>query len=166
MKQPVFAKYLEFDNVVLDLTGVVTVQSPSLLQAAAAEEYIIFLNVKKAFYKNFHLRCDLSLETLTLLVYEKLRLTVNGVEFVKPAKFVDYISFNATDRDNSMIIDLCPDARVIVAKRLHADEEYHQRVSGFVDFQMRHCVPRAAIVTDQKARNDLDRELEIKLYES
>nr|AFS51973.1 DekiORF96 [Dendrolimus kikuchii nucleopolyhedrovirus] len=162
MKRPAFAKYLEFDDVVLDLTDVVVVQAP-LWQIA--EEYIIFMNVKKAFYKNFNLKCDLSLETLTLFVYEKLRLTVKGVEFVKPARFVDHISFNATDHDNSMIIDLCPDARVIVAKCLYASETYHQRVSGFMDFQMRNRVPRPAIVADQQMRNDIDREMEVKLYQ-
>jgi hypothetical protein len=65
MKHPVYARYLEFDDVVLDLTSLIFLEFDN----AQNEEYIIFMNVKKAFYKNFHITCDLSLETLTVLVY-------------------------------------------------------------------------------------------------
>lgn len=162
MKQPVYAKYLEFDNIILDLTDVVIKQN---YNESENTEYIIFMNVKKAFYKNFYLKCDLSLETLTVFIYEKLRLTVQQVEFVKPSKFVDCINFNSNDNDNSMIIDLCPDAQIIVAKKIYSNESYHQRVTGFLDFQRRNYIPVPKIVTDQQLRNSMDRELEIKLYE-
>ncbi|QCF61075.2 ac57 [Troides aeacus nucleopolyhedrovirus] len=160
MKHPVYARYLEFDHVVLDLTSLIFLEFDN----AQNEEYIIFMNVKKAFYKNFHITCDLSLETLTVLVYEKARLIVKQVKFKQPPNFVDFISFNATDNDNSMIIDFCSDARIIVAKKLTPDETYHQRVSGFLDFQKRNCIPRLPIESDPKVRDALDRELEIKLY--
>nr|WRK23028.1 hypothetical protein [Bombyx mori nucleopolyhedrovirus]WRK23718.1 hypothetical protein [Bombyx mori nucleopolyhedrovirus] len=160
MKLPVYAKYLEFDDVVLDLTSLTFLEFDN----DQNEEYIIFMNVKRAFYKNFHITCDLSLETLTVLVYEKARLIVKQMKFEQPSNFVDFISFNATDNDNSMIIELCSDARIIVAKKLTPDETYHQRVSGFLDFQKRNWIPRPPIESDPKVRNVLDRELEIKLY--
>ncbi|AGA16209.1 hypothetical protein [Thysanoplusia orichalcea nucleopolyhedrovirus] len=160
MKHPVYARYLEFDNVVLDLTDL----SYLKFDNTQCEEYIIFMNVKKAFYKNFHMVCDLSLETLTMLVYEKARLIVRQEKFVPPVNFVNFISFNATDNDNSMIIDLCPEARIIVAKKLWPDETYHQRASGFLDFQQRNRVPRPLIELNSKVRDIMDRELEIKLY--
>ncbi|USC25906.1 hypothetical protein [Palpita vitrealis nucleopolyhedrovirus] len=159
MKRSITAMYLEFDDVVLDLTDL-----NNLHDSSKKEEYIIFMNVKKSFYKNFYLTCDLSLETLTVLVYEKVRLTVQHVKYQQPADFVNYISFNATDDDNSMIINLCPDARIIVAKKLTPTETYHQRASGFLDFQKRNRFPKHEIELDPKLRNVMDRDLEIKLF--
>ncbi|AKN81054.1 hypothetical protein [Lonomia obliqua multiple nucleopolyhedrovirus] len=163
MIQPIYAKYLEFDNVILDLTNVVIEDCDD---DTNNEEYIIFMNVKGAFYKNFHFICDLSLESLTLFIYNKLRLTIQEVEYEKSAQFVDFIFFNDADNGNSMIIELCSQARVIVAKKLYPGEKYHQRVSGFIEFQQRHYTPRPEPIVNLQMRNEIDRELEIKLYKS
>ncbi|ANF29731.1 ORF-83 [Catopsilia pomona nucleopolyhedrovirus] len=164
MIQSVYAKYLEFDGVVLDLRNVIIEQDCNDSDDKN-ENYIIFMNIKKAIYKNFCLRCNMSLETLTVYIFEQLRLIKRHEEFIKPANFVDCISFNETDNDNSMIVDLCPDARIIVAKQIYSGETYHQRVHGFLDFQNRNCVPRPTIIVDQTVRDKMDRELEMKLYQ-
>lgn len=157
MIQSVHAKRLEFDNVILDLSHL-------QLHGPPEERYIVFLNVKRAFYKNFCVECDMSLETFALHLYEIARLTVDGAVVPRAPEFAHHISFNSADRDQSLVLDLGPDAKIVVAKQLRADERYHQRASGFLDFQRRHERPPAPIEHDLVARNALDRELEIKLY--
>lgn len=155
MIHSVHAKRLEFDNVILDLNQV-------QWYGPFTESYIIFLNVKCAFYKNFHVSCNMSMETLALHVYENAVLTVDGAVVPRDPNFAKYISFNATDFDQSMVLDFVPHARIVVAKQLHINERYHQRVSGFLDFQKRH--ERQIVSNDLITRNKLDRDLEIKLY--
>nr|UIX56220.1 HycuOrf-93 hypothetical protein [Hyphantria cunea nucleopolyhedrovirus]UIX56365.1 HycuOrf-93 hypothetical protein [Hyphantria cunea nucleopolyhedrovirus] len=154
----VHAKRLEFDKVILDL-------SQLELGGPPENHYIVFLNVKRAFYKNFNVSCDMSLETFALHVYENAQLTVNGAAVPRAPDFANHISFNASDRDQSLVLDLGPNARIIVAKQLRSNERYHQRASGFLDFQRRHQ-PFAVAENDPTVRNALDRELEIKLYAS
>ncbi|AVA31177.1 ac57 [Oxyplax ochracea nucleopolyhedrovirus] len=161
IKQPVCAKRVEFDDVILDLTDLIFEQS----EDDNDEHYIIFLNIKKAFYKHFYLKCNMSLETLTLYIFNNLTFISKQIKFVPPKNFVDYISFNADDNNNSMFIELCSDARVIVAKRLHSKETYHQRVCGFLDFQKRNFTPLPIIIEDQHVRDKMDRELENQLYQ-
>ncbi|AAK85616.1 hypothetical protein [Epiphyas postvittana nucleopolyhedrovirus] len=153
------ARRVEFDNVTLDLSKVVFTTDE-----ATNEEYIVFLNVKRAFYKNFHVTCDMSLETLALYVYENASVIVNGVTTTRAPDFVNHIYFNASDRDQSLIVEFNMHASVVVAKKLNAGERYYQRASGFNDFQRRHQVPAAIIERDMNVRNVTDRELEIKLY--
>lgn len=164
LRQTVSLKRLEFDDIILDLTNIMVVEKDC--DPTKCEEYIIFMNIKEAFYVNFHLVCDLSLESLTLFIYEHSRLFVHGEECVKSPKFVDHIFFNASDNDNSMIVELCKGARVIVAKKLYPQESYHQRASGFMDFQRRNDPSRTYddIIQDKQLRNMIDRDLETKLY--
>ncbi|AGR57129.1 hypothetical protein [Choristoneura rosaceana nucleopolyhedrovirus] len=157
MIQSVHAKRLEFDNVILDLSQVE-------LNGPPEHNYIVFLNVKRAFYKNFCVACDMSLETFALHLYENAQLTINGVTVPRAPDFINYITFNASDRDQSLVLDLAPNIRILVAKQLRADERYHQRASGFLDFQRRHELPPAPVESDPAVRNALDRELEMKLY--
>jgi hypothetical protein len=124
----------------------------------------VFLNVKRAFYKNFNLTCDMSLETLALYVYENASVIVDGAQLPRSPNFVQHIAFNASDRDQSIVVDFEPDARVVVARKLRTDERYYQRVGGFADFQRRHEQPPAPVERDLNVRNAADRELEIKLY--
>ncbi|AUR45118.1 hypothetical protein Spob087 [Spilosoma obliqua nucleopolyhedrosis virus] len=151
------ARRLEFDNVILDLSQL------ELNDGQPENHYIVFLNVKRAFYKNFIVSCDMSLETFALHVYQNAQLTVDGVAVPRAPDFANYISFNASDRDQSLVLDLGPNARIVVAKQLRSNERYHQRVSGFLDFQRRHQ-PFAVAENNPIVRNALDRELEIKLY--
>nr|QNN89412.1 ORF93 [Spilarctia obliqua nucleopolyhedrovirus] len=67
------ARRLEFDNVILDLSQL------ELNDGQPENHYIVFLNVKRAFYKNFIVSCDMSLETFALHVYQNAQLTVDGV---------------------------------------------------------------------------------------
>ncbi|QDL57048.1 hypothetical protein QKQ66_gp102 [Dione juno nucleopolyhedrovirus] len=163
MYHSVHAKRLEFDGVALDLSRV-ELTDPDEPASAPTENYIVFLNVKRAFYKNFHISCDMSLETLALHLYENAELTMNGSAVPRAPNFAHHISFNTTDRNQSLVLDLAPDARIVVAKQLRANERYHQRASGFLDFQRRHEVPPARVEHDAVARDALDRELEIKLF--
>ncbi|AAP29839.1 unknown [Choristoneura fumiferana multiple nucleopolyhedrovirus] len=156
MIQSTHARRLEFDNVILDLSQVE-------LNGAAEHSYVVFLNVKRAFYKNFCVACDMSLETLALHLYNNAQLTINGAAVPRAPDFYNYITYNAWDRDQSLVLDLAPDARIVVAKQLRADERYHQRASGVLDFQRRHELA-PAVESDPAARNALDRELEMKLY--
>ncbi|BBD51462.1 hypothetical protein [Samia ricini nucleopolyhedrovirus] len=161
MLYSVHARRLEFDDVVLDLSRVVFTVDPG-----GNEEYIVFLNLKRAFFKNFIVACDMSLETLALHLYQTASLTVAGVAPPRAPGFAEHISFNASDRDQSIIVDLAADARLVVARRLRSNEWYHQRASGFADFQRRHEQPAAPVESDLNKRNVMDRELEITLYTS
>ncbi|AJD09253.1 hypothetical protein [Condylorrhiza vestigialis mutiple nucleopolyhedrovirus] len=160
MLHPIVARRLDFDNVTLDLNHVTFNTDHN----DNNENYIVFLNVKRAFYKNFHLTCDMSLETLSMYVYENASVIVNGVQLPRSPDFVQHIAFNASDRDQSMLIDFTPEARIVVARKLRADERYYQRASGFADFQRRHEQPPAFVERDLHVRNATDRELEIILF--
>nr|ALR70537.1 hypothetical protein AGNV_104 [Anticarsia gemmatalis multiple nucleopolyhedrovirus]ALR70694.1 hypothetical protein AGNV_104 [Anticarsia gemmatalis multiple nucleopolyhedrovirus]ALR71166.1 hypothetical protein AGNV_104 [Anticarsia gemmatalis multiple nucleopolyhedrovirus]ALR71794.1 hypothetical protein AGNV_104 [Anticarsia gemmatalis multiple nucleopolyhedrovirus]ALR72108.1 hypothetical protein AGNV_104 [Anticarsia gemmatalis multiple nucleopolyhedrovirus] len=160
MLHPIVARRLEFDNVILDLNHVAFNTDHNKNN----EDYIVFLNVKRAFYKNFNLTCDMSLETLALYVYENTSVIVNGTQVPRSRDFVKHIAFNASDRDQSMVVDFTPEARIVIARKLRADERYYQRASGFADFQRRHEQPPAPVERDLHVRNAADRELEIKLF--
>nr|ALR71324.1 hypothetical protein AGNV_104 [Anticarsia gemmatalis multiple nucleopolyhedrovirus]ALR71482.1 hypothetical protein AGNV_104 [Anticarsia gemmatalis multiple nucleopolyhedrovirus]AXE72280.1 hypothetical protein [Anticarsia gemmatalis multiple nucleopolyhedrovirus] len=160
MLHPIVARRLEFDNVILDLNHVAFNTDHNKNN----EDYIVFLNVKRAFYKNFNLTCDMSLETLALYVYENASVIVNGTQMPRSPDFVKHIAFNASDRDQSMVVDFTPEARIVIARKLRADERYYQRASGFADFQRRHEQPPAPVERDLHVRNAADRELEIKLF--
>lgn len=162
MKSSINAKCLEFDNIVIDLTDVKFEEN---CNDSELEEYIIFMIIKNTVYKNFHIKCDLSLETFAVFVYEQSSITVQQKKIIKPLNFVDIIYFNNNDNDNSIILDFGINTQIIVAKKIYPSEKYHQRVNGFLDFQKRNNVPTPDIVTNQELRNILDRELESKLYQ-
>lgn len=127
------AMFLEFENVAVDLRHIKFSQNDN----SQNSEYIIFLNVKKAIYSNFNLKTDFSLETLTMYIYENVVLNIDE----KPQTFdisFEKLIFNDWDDNNSIIIDLATDARIIVARALRPGEKYHQHVSGYLDFERRH----------------------------
>ncbi|AGR56798.1 ac57 [Hemileuca sp. nucleopolyhedrovirus] len=157
-------KYLEFGGTSLDLRHVSFPHCNK--NEANNNEYIVFLNVKKAFFRNFKIISDLSLESLTYYIYENVKCTIDGKESSKNDginKVIDYnkFVFNEHDKNRSIIIEFDSNARIIVASAIRPDEFYHQRVSGYVDFENRHTTTTTEISPNE--RDALDREYEIKL---
>lgn len=163
-------KYLEFDNISVDLRNVHFTRA---IDEAENLEYIVFLNVKRAMYCNFKIITDMSLETLAMHIYENVILCKNNVQIRTFSNFndIDYNKFvyNKTDLDQSIIIELDDEACVIVAKCIRPHEKYHQRVTGYMDFEKRHKQPLCDIdggsnTISQEDRNKLDRQYETILY--
>lgn len=127
-------------------------------------EYIIFLNVHKAIYCNFKITSDMSLETLAEHVYDNVRCTIKGRLIQKPL-FATCTKFIASDNNNSISLELHASAKIIVARTIKPDERYHQRVTGYIDFENRHD-PDYCIQIDEKERARKDREYEIRLLGS
>nr|WUR10803.1 hp [Calliteara abietis nucleopolyhedrovirus] len=151
-------KYLEFGDVSLDLRHVAfPCSAPD-----DGSEFIVFLNVHKAFFSNFKLVCDLSLETLTQYIYENVKYTLKGV---LQACILNYSRFvyNYHDRNKSIVIELDSNARIIVAAVIRFDEQYHQRVSGYLDFEKRHTPQEKRVFLSDQERAELDKTCEIKL---
>ncbi|AHN05426.1 ORF50 [Helicoverpa armigera SNPV] len=157
------ARYIERDQCSIDMRHI-RVSCDQNNQSNNAD-YIIFLMVKRAFYQNFQLTTDMSMESLTLYLFDNLIYCRNGhVRQYKHVDFVEYIFFNEQDKNQSMIIELDHDARVIVAKRLHDQETYHQRVSGYMDFEKRHnTTTPMQIIMNSAERAEFDRTMEITL---
>ncbi|QWO71581.1 AC57-like protein [Orgyia pseudotsugata single capsid nuclopolyhedrovirus] len=151
-------KYLEFGEVSLDLRHV---KFPAI-EDKANSEYIIFLNVNKAFFSNFKIVCDLSLETLCQFIYENVRYTIDGVE-QKLTLDYDRFVYNQHDKNKSIIIQFSDTARIIVAAAIKFDERYNQRVSGYIDFENRHCSTQDELSAHE--RNELDKKYEIRLLD-
>ncbi|QEI03599.1 hypothetical protein [Rachiplusia nu nucleopolyhedrovirus] len=167
------ARFLEFEQVCLDLRYVTFMQdfyldsryiccynnSPAVNNVTS--EYIIFLNVHKAIFCNFKISSDMSLETLTEYVYDNVRFTIEDKLIQKPP-FSKCTTFIENDDKNSIIIDLHPLARVVIARVIFPNERYHQRISGYIDFENR-LRPGYCVMDDDKERARKDREYEINL---
>lgn len=199
-------RYLEFAGVSLDLRQVNFSTTPD-----ANKNYILFLNVKRAMYRNFSVWSDLSLESLALFVYENVKYTddrgaktikknlapvsaniinataaaaaaassiinddsdnnaggqiTNGPKIGLPQHDVDYdkFEFNENDRNQSIVINLSKDARIIVAATIRLNEKYYQRVSGYMDFEKRHERDYQPPTPAERAK--IDRDCEIYLLE-
>ncbi|ABF47386.1 ac57-like protein [Clanis bilineata nucleopolyhedrovirus] len=165
-------KYLEFDNISVDLRHV---HFPRAIDEAENLEYIVFLNVKRAMYCNFKITTDMSLETLAMHIYEDVILCKDNVCIRTISNFneIDFNKFvyNKTDLNKSIIIELDDEARVIVAECIQPHEKYHQRITGYMDFEKRHKplhdVHGGAYCSNtisQEDRNKLDRQYETILY--
>lgn len=159
MLSSVGSRLLEHDGYCLDLRDVPLEGSTS--------EYIIFLNVKRAFFSNFHVLSDLSLESLALHIFQHLRHRVAHVDInLAGAHFVDYIEHDERDRD-AMHINLHPWLRVVVARKIRKHESYHQRITGYMDFENRLDPPNAALATNYNGtRSILDSHYEKAIFET
>ncbi|ABY65761.1 hypothetical protein [Orgyia leucostigma nucleopolyhedrovirus] len=152
-------KYLEFGEVSLDLRHVrFPVSEEGDLDANA--EFIIFLNIQKAFFSNFKIITDLSLESLCQFIYYNAHYSIAGV---KQQLKMDYERFvyNEHDKNKSIIIEFDAAARIIVASVIKFDERYHQRVSGYLDFENRHNLNYDELSLQERV--ELDKQCEIKL---
>ncbi|AWW14404.1 hypothetical protein KM620_gp044 [Hyposidra talaca nucleopolyhedrovirus] len=158
------AKYLEFDGVCLDLRHVTFSCNPEI-NHPDNREFIVFLNVCKAFFCNFKIVSDLSLETLSLFIYKNVKFVVNGA--LQKFEQINYNHFimNEPDRGRSIIIELNEKARIVVAAVIRFDEQYHQRVSGYIDFEHRHQSLENKKEMTAQERAEFDKECEIKLLE-
>ncbi|QHB21694.1 ac57 [Artaxa digramma nucleopolyhedrovirus] len=165
MSSTVNVKFIEFGGVGLDLRHLnYSVSSVG----ADNREYIIFLNVNKAFYINFNIVCDMSLETLTHYIYENVKYTIDG-ELQQICKInYEHFIINEHDKNKSIVIEYGPGARIIVAETIRPNEKYNQRVSGYIDFENRHesmkqlGATKPTTMTVQE-RSDYDRRCEIEL---
>ncbi|AHH82629.1 ORF-40 [Buzura suppressaria nucleopolyhedrovirus] len=157
-------KYLEFGEVCLDLRHVRFSRNPQD-DHPDNKEFIVFLNVYKAFFCNFKIVSDLSLETLTHFIYENVKFVMNGV--VQDTRKVNYEHFiiSEPDRERSIIIEFNKKARIVVAETIRFDEQYHQRVSGYIDFEHRHQPLKNKKRMTTQERAEFDKECEIKLLE-
>ncbi|AAR28833.1 ORF69 [Leucania separata nucleopolyhedrovirus] len=164
MFSSVSVRLLELDGYCLDLRHV-SFENETGLDLI---EYIVFLNVKCSIFRNFHVRSDLSLESLALHIFRNVRYRIDGREMTTANKsFVDYIFHDEHDRD-AMHIKLHPWLRVVVAKKLRSSERYHQRITGFMDFEKRLQNPpdTVALLTDYNSTRDiLDSFYEKNLFE-
>jgi Nucleopolyhedrovirus protein of unknown function (DUF918) len=151
-------KYLEFAEVCLDLRHV----HFSKNENENNSEYIIFLNVYKAFYSNFNIVCDLSLESLCEYIYKNVIYTIDGVKQNNDILLYDRFIFNEHDKNKSVFIEFSENARIIVATTIRFDERYHQRVGGYIDFENRHFNTKEKVLSKEE-RAELDKTCEIKL---
>ena len=152
-------RYLEFDRVCVDLRHVTF-----SADGHNDTEYIIFININKAMFTNFKIYCDLSIESLAELIYENVLCTVEGKNVKPSAPLAQCAQYNEYDLNKSLTIELHEKARIIVAKTIYYHEKYHERVTGYIDFENRHdknYTPESS----EDLRNKLDREYEIKLLE-
>ncbi|ACO53483.1 unknown [Euproctis pseudoconspersa nucleopolyhedrovirus] len=153
-------KYVEFGGISLDLRHVNYPISPNKFQN---NNYIVFLNVNKAFYTNFDVVTDMSLETLTHYIYENVEYRIDE----KLQKFqINYEHFRINEHDDnkSIIIEFEPQARIIVAKAIRAGEKYSRRVSGYIDFENRHnSSSTKTLEMNTQERLDYDKACEIEL---
>ncbi|AKN80632.1 hypothetical protein [Perigonia lusca single nucleopolyhedrovirus] len=180
-------KFLEFKNILLDARHIEMNSnkicssppppppSPSSIDTDNDEndfdnlcEYIVFLNVKEAFFVNFNVVSDMSLETLTMHIYDNIKFKVDNVLQTRPPADFSKFIFNEYDNNKSITIVLHKDAKIIVAKCIRFYEKYHQRISGFMDFKNRHQPVNddgndKRLTADERAK--VDREYEIKLLE-
>ncbi|AUF81572.1 ac57 [Malacosoma neustria nucleopolyhedrovirus] len=159
-------RLIEFENVCIDLRYLTFSKDDDCIDNN--KEYIIFLNVKKAFYSNFNITTDMSLETLTMYIYENLQHRVDGERVMLRGNPFERIFINERDRNQSTVIEISDQARIIVANKLHPDEKYHQRITGYMDFEKRHEPPPSIIDADNKIlakheRDELNREYEMKI---
>ncbi|AJD80739.1 hypothetical protein [Pseudoplusia includens SNPV IE] len=161
------ARFLEFEQVCIDLRYVTFVDDISCeINDSRAQDYIIFLNVKKAMFCNFNIKTDMSLETLAEYIYDNVRVSIDGRLHRKPLNMAECVHFNGADNNNSIFIDLHDQARIIVAKKLFDDERYHQRITGYLDFENRlNLNSKKNLLTDRE-RALLDREYEIEMLGS
>lgn len=155
-------KYLEFDGISVDLR-----HAAFSADGLNDTEYIVFLNVCRAIYTNFKVYCDLSLESMAESVYEQSVFTINGLNAKWRKPLGECAVYNEHDRNKSLIVNLAENemARIIVAKTIYQNENYHKRVSGYVDFENRHN-KNYVLPTSEDRRAALDREYEIKLLKS
>ncbi|AYN45050.1 se90 [Alphabaculovirus alterspexiguae] len=152
-------RYLEFDKVCVDLRHVTF-----SADGQNDTEYIIFININRAMFTNFKIYCDLSIESLAEFIYDNVVCTVEG-NYVRPSvPLSECVQYNEYDLNKSLIIELHEKAKIIVAKTIYHDETYHERVTGYVDFENRHNKNYVPPPTSE-VRNKLDREYEIKLLE-
>ncbi|AAY83980.1 ORF-48 peptide [Chrysodeixis chalcites nucleopolyhedrovirus] len=161
------ARFLEFEQVCIDLRYVTFIDDISCDNINnCAHDYIIFLNVKKAMFCNFNITTDMSLETLAEYIYDNVRVTIDGRLHRKHSIMAECVRFNGADNNNSIFINIHAEARVIVAKKLFDNERYHQRISGYIDFENRSDPnDKKKLLTDRE-RALLDREYEIKMLGS
>ncbi|ABI35726.1 hypothetical protein [Ectropis obliqua nucleopolyhedrovirus] len=153
-------KFLEFGGVCLDLRHVTFPRNEC---EEGNSEYIVFINVYKAFYSNFKFVCNYSLETLAVFIYENVKYTIDGVQ--QMFESVNYSQFvmNEHDFNKSLFIEFTENARLVVAQVIKFDEQYHQRVSGYIDFENRHLQPKKIMTKEE--RLEYDKQCEIKLLE-
>jgi hypothetical protein len=159
-------RLIEFENVCIDLRYLTFSKDDDCIDNN--KDYIIFLNVKRAFYSNFHITTDMSLETLTMYVYENLQHRVDGERVMLRGDPFERIFINERDRNQSTVIEISDQARIIIANKLHPDEKYHQRITGYMDFERRHEPPPSIVDADNQIlakheRDELNREYEMKI---
>ena len=111
----------------------------------------------------------MSLETLTMYVYENLQYRVDGKREMLRGDPFERIFINERDRNQSTVIELSERARIIIANKLHPDEKYHQRITGYMDFEKRHNPPPSILddedrkILTKHERDELNREYEMKI---
>ncbi|AIU41283.1 ac57 [Sucra jujuba nucleopolyhedrovirus] len=153
-------RFLEFGGVSLDLRHV---NFPvDKRDDSQNNEYIIFLNVCKAFYANFKIVSDLSLETLCHFIYQQVEFIKNNVATDLSEINYEHFVINDNDRGKSIIIEFDDDARIIVASVIRFDEQYYQRVGGYLDFENRHN-PAQQKKLSTAERAERDKKCEVKL---
>ncbi|AXS67709.1 ac57-like protein [Cryptophlebia peltastica nucleopolyhedrovirus] len=155
------ARFLEFEEVCIDLRNVHF--SFDQDHQSNNKTFIIFMNVKQAFYSNFKIKTDLSLETLTYYIYQHCLCTVEDTVLPIFRRFDQFI-FNENDKCKSIIIQLHRRARVIVAECIRENEYYHSDVSGYIDFENRHT--RLPLSLSEEERSKINREAQLKLLET
>jgi hypothetical protein len=157
------SRYLERDGVSLDLRHVLFERD-----ALYDEQYIVFLSVHRAFYTNFELITSLSLESLALHILQEVKHKVphEPPRSYADADLVQYIFVNEHDHGQSMILQLNEDTKIVVARKLYADEHYHKRVSGYMDFERRHVPGSQCMLQTSSERLHNDRDIEIILLQN
>nr|UPO71102.1 orf45 [Trichoplusia ni single nucleopolyhedrovirus] len=162
------ARFLEFEQVCIDLRYVTFMDDTTcdITTTGPVHDYIIFLNVKKAMFCNFNITTDMSLETLAEYIYDNVRVVIEERLLRKPLNMIECVQFNIADNNNSIFINLHAEARIIVAKKLFDNERYHQRITGYLDFEKRLDLNSKKNLLTDKERALLDREYEIKMLGS
>lgn len=143
---------LEYDKYEIDLINVKFPSGPI--------GYIIFLNVAKSFFTNFHVSTDLTLDRMTYHIFCNMK--IRGA--AQPETFLQHAVYNIKDDMKSMVINIHKNLRIIVALKIADDECYHQRITGYMDFESRHVLGPKRRPVDSSHRNVLDRHYEQILF--
>ncbi|AUA60283.1 ORF52 protein [Operophtera brumata nucleopolyhedrovirus] len=142
---------LEYDKYEIDL---ISVKFPS-----GPIGYIIFLNVARSFFTNFIVSTDLALDRMTYHIFCNMKIKGANTE-----TFLQHASYNIKDDMKSMVINIHRNLRIVVALKIADDECYHQRITGYMDFEARHVLGPKRRPVDSARRHVLDRHYEQILF--
>ncbi|AGE89902.1 hypothetical protein SlsnVgp047 [Spodoptera littoralis nucleopolyhedrovirus] len=158
------ARYLERDGYAIDLRQVPYEQ---IENCSKCEEYIIFLNVKLAFFCNFHVRSSMSLESISLYTFMHARHCAGDDNYVRTDDVLDFVE--RMHREGDIVhINIHPWLRIVIAKKIRKGERYHQRITGYMDFEKRldHPDTLSAITDYNGTRDILDSYYEKAIYDN
>lgn len=153
-------RYIEYDEIIIDLRCVS--YSVDRESHQNNSQYIVFLNAKKIFYTNYVLTTDMSLETLTMYIVERVIYMENKQRIPIMNNVYKKIQYNEMDKNCSLIVNLSENARIVIARTIKPGERYAQRIGGYIDFEHRHNVAYVPEKCPIK-RAKMDREREICL---